>query len=43
MEALFLICGRLPGIEAAGRGTAPSSGAGSPAPACASAGATKLY
>ena len=35
MEALFFICGRQPGLETAGRGTAPSSGAGSPASASA--------
>ena len=35
MEALFFIRGRRPGLEAAGRGTAPSPGAGSPAPASA--------
>ena len=35
MEALFFICSLLPGLEAVGRGTAPSPGAGSPAPASA--------
>ena len=35
MEALFFICGQRPGLEAAGRGMAPSPGAGSPAPASA--------
>ena len=35
MEALFFIRGRRLGLEAAGRGTAPSRGAGSPAPASA--------
>ena len=33
MEALFFIRDRLPGLEAAGRGTAPSPGASAPASA----------
>ena len=35
MEAFFFIRGRRPGLEAAGRGTTSSPGAGSPAPASA--------
>ena len=35
MEALFFTRGRRPGLDAAGRGTAPSPGAGSPAQASA--------
>ena len=35
MEAIFFIRSRLPGLEAAGRATAPSPDAGSPEPASA--------